>query len=281
MAATPKISASATPVASQPSPPLCVTFQERAVATWDYVVTAAAAGFDAREETLTENNLVEVYRRHPVEVRLRKFSPHVESRRSGADWEWWIGGRAGWLGLRIQAKRLNRGLRYETLAYQSRNGRQVDLLRASSAADGLVPLYCFYNAWHPTALIGPWRCPTVQPQAQLLGCSMAPASLILPLIDARPPRDQLLDVLPLCFPWSCIVCCHGFAEGGASLPQRVRAFLSAADPDSGNVAVRETPPSYVTEVLELPTGARLTPSRRRRPDLSELFIMREVEIGAV
>lgn len=38
------------------------------------------------EETITETNLLEIVRRHPMQVRLRTFTKHQEAL-NGADWE--------------------------------------------------------------------------------------------------------------------------------------------------------------------------------------------------
>ena len=57
------------------------------------------------EETITENNLLEIRRRHIDRVHLETFTKPKEGK-SGADWEWHIIGHKWTLKMRVQAKRV-------------------------------------------------------------------------------------------------------------------------------------------------------------------------------
>jgi hypothetical protein len=83
---------------------LCTTFRERAAWTWTLAGEGIQHNARLSEETITDINLLEIKRAHPLRVRLRKYSKREESGQTGADWEWWLVGRSRSLKLRIQAK---------------------------------------------------------------------------------------------------------------------------------------------------------------------------------
>src|ERR1700674_228364 len=86
---------------------LCATFCQSAIWTWNCLKYARQTGIQLGEESLTDLNLLNIQICHPSEVRTKKFSRNTEGKVTGADWEWWFGSPSGWLGLRIQAKKLN------------------------------------------------------------------------------------------------------------------------------------------------------------------------------
>ncbi|MBQ1009915.1 hypothetical protein KBX53_02905 [Micromonospora sp. M51] len=126
---------------------------ELAEFTWERVAFADA-GFSFREDSITEHNLFDLARRHP-QLLVQRFNG-TEEAANGADWEWWVGGPGqGWVGLRVQAKKLATDGTYHEIAHTTaRRQRQYDLLieaclddEANFAAP-ILPLYCFYNGWH-------------------------------------------------------------------------------------------------------------------------------------
>src|SRR4051812_22530357 len=93
---------------------LCATFAQQAVRSWEFLAEGAAYKLLPGEETLTDLNLIEVKRAVSALIYTEKFTRYREGRETAADWEWWIADTQGWLGLRIQAKKLDPGtLRYE------------------------------------------------------------------------------------------------------------------------------------------------------------------------
>jgi len=145
--------------------------------------------------------------------------------------------------------------------------------------DGVYPMYCFYNAW---ALPGPsfvWNCRTFEAIPQRLGCAVAPASSILELVNQS--KGSFSDVAPRELPWSCLVCCQGFATTGKYLPDRVLALLHSISRDSEEreTRLRPSPPSYVQSVLGgviAPTGPDLA---QMLPDISQVLIVTEGIVG--
>src|SRR6266536_706565 len=97
----------------------------------------------------------------------------------------------------------------------TKHGRaQADLLVGRARADGVAPMYVFYNAWraNPPAA---WNCGTFPKIVELLGCAIAPAWNVRPLLTPG-RRDLARTIVSLCVPWSCLVCCR--VRGSGSLP---------------------------------------------------------------
>ena len=253
---------------------LCATFANRAIATWNYLLTANRVGIDVREETLTENNLIEIQSRHPAEVRTEKFSPAREARESGADWEWWFGSRQGWIGVRVQSKKSGRNGRYRGLASRNRHGLQIDLLLNSSRKAKVHALYCFYNGWNGLPVHAGWNCPTYPPSVEMFGCAISLASEVRKLVARR--RNGVLEVANISWPWSCLVCCPA-PGSGRSLPERVNAFLLARDPVARErgVEVVTRPPQYVLSLLDQGSPSRRTRLNQDVPDFSHLLVVTE------
>ncbi|MGS2618286.1 DUF6615 family protein [Micromonospora sp. LZ34] len=126
---------------------------ELAELTWERVAFADQ-GFSFREDSITEHNLFELARRHP-QLLVQRFNG-TEEAANGADWEWWVGGPGqGWVGLRVQAKKLAIDGTYHEIAHTTaRRQRQYDLLIEACLDDEakfaapILPLYCFYNGWN-------------------------------------------------------------------------------------------------------------------------------------
>jgi hypothetical protein len=236
----------------------CWTFWTRSVQTWDDLIAGWDSGIRVGEETLTESNLLAVHRAHSPVIRVIRFTRVQEHSETGADWEWWFttanldrrSDRGAWIGLRFQAKVIDRRGRYRQL--NTRHGRaQADVLVTNALADGVYPIYVFYNAWRRPAFAPTWNCETFPPMTQLLGCAIAPASVVQPLLT--PGRRNLArTILALCVPWSCLVCCE--RRGYGSLTDRVQGFIHDAWPpengDDVTVLVRDTPPPYLAEGLD-------------------------------
>jgi hypothetical protein len=183
-------------------PTLCETFEFLAERSWWYLEAATAPELRIGEETLTDINLIDMQYRHPAEVVTEKFSKQMEAQ-NGADWEWWLifGGRT--LGLRLQAKKL-----YPEGMYLSLSGpgprNQLQALITQALADGLWPLYCFYNQRNP-ADPSEWPLLGSSPIEQM-GCGLAGAAAVKAVVvDAR--RSPTVDNLARHqVPWRNLVC---------------------------------------------------------------------------
>lgn len=197
---------------------------ELAELTWDRVAYAEQ-GFSFREDSITEHNLFELARRHP-QLLVQRFNG-TEEAANGADWEWWVGGRRqGWVGLRIQAKKLAADCTYHEISHTTAHRqRQYDVLINSCLEDGakfaapILPLYCFYNGWNgPDGMDPAWpentqnsACPngilppdcTHVPNIRHFGCAISSA-LDVAAVHQGPhgSRTTLNGHLTRSRPWS-------------------------------------------------------------------------------
>jgi hypothetical protein len=195
---------------------LTVLLDQLARRTWERVHLGPASNMPFREDGLTDENLFILRSRHPW-LYCYKFKSGEEAS-IGADWEWWIGSDdEGWVGLRIQAKKLTGNL-YREVAYQSRRQDRIqcqvliDECESDSVGKAIYPLYCFYNGWD-RALGWPsdadWtinckrkpECPTV-PDLTIFGCALADAHQVLECLRSSAKPHALGTLLPLQRPWS-------------------------------------------------------------------------------
>ncbi|HST47723.1 DUF6615 family protein [Jatrophihabitans sp.] len=190
-----------------------------ASSTWHKVEVGPRRGLAFGEESITDHNLFELDRRC-TGVEVYKFY-HREEALNGADFEWYIGDAAdGWIGIRFQAKKLDDEA-YLGLGHRVGTQRQYDILLKAAAADGLWPLYCFYNGWS-----GAWPngirnavCPNGFTPARTgigkgcrhaklehFGCALAPASYVARRHRSAPRVGRLAldDYLAHSRPWSHI-----------------------------------------------------------------------------
>jgi hypothetical protein len=240
------------------APPLCPTFEALAVRTWDYLLAGDDMKLRLGEETLTDINLVDLQRAHPTQVQTVKFTKRQE-RRNGADWELWLfeGGSA--LALRVQAKKLYADGAYLSLSGKGR--RQARQLISSARADGLTPLYCFYNATK-SAQRSDWPLLPPDVAVEQMGCAVARAEAIEAAVSPRGPVTQAaLGHHQL--PWRELVCRR---ESGVSGIGGVLAALEGAfrgvDAEAPLVRDEAEAPDYVVAIRE---GAPPTRRGKRVP----------------
>ena len=130
---------------------LCRTFQDIADSVWRDIAAAHKMGLPYTKETITENNLLHLCRRHPDEMRVFAFPKNntkdseLTEKETGADWEWWFGGESGWLGLRVQAKKIKFPEdSFEELGFRGKKGDQLNNLIEQAEKFELNPVYCLY-----------------------------------------------------------------------------------------------------------------------------------------
>jgi len=258
---------------------LCVDFIHTAIQTWNRIKHGSLTGINLLEESITDFNLLDLQIRHPQEIITRKFSKRKEAK-EGADWEWWLGSKGSWLGLRVQAKILDsQKMRYPHLNRSTGYGRQIDLLinNALSHSYPKIPIYVFYNYWNINRFNPPWLCKTFPKIIEMLGCGISEAITVRSILNQG--SDKLQDIANVMYPWSCLVCCKGFSSKNEILPLRafyfiVGAFKSHTEktefPYERDKFVLEKAPSYVYKILE---RQKLT-----REELKEIKVNRVVII---
>ena len=147
------------------------------------------------EETITENNLLEIRRRHPDRVYLETFSRAKEAQ-SGADWEWHIVGRQWTLKMRVQAKRVQSDDKLKIKHKVGSSGKQQKkVLLDGAKADNIKPLYCIYcsesqrSFWTQSHPMGDFE------EGYQTGCLLADANGV-------PVKTRELDEIERkCIPW--------------------------------------------------------------------------------
>lgn len=235
---------------------LCVDFIKQSRKTWNTLRRAEHLGLSISEESITDFNLLELQQRHQYEIITRKFSKHKE-RQEGADWEWWLASPGLFLGLRMQAKKIDsKTLNYPHLDYRTQNGNQIDMLinKATRSSPPKIPMYVLYNYWDCTTFYAAWPCDFHKRDIRMLGCAMAEARGLRSEVNQG--KTRLADIDYLLYPWSCMICCNRLASPETSLPKRSFNFLSEAFADKADFQYRtegylvEKPPWYVTAILE-------------------------------
>lgn len=230
----------------RPADALCLSFCERGVWTWNLLKAGFVTGIIPSEDTFTDVNLLELQRKHPIEIWTRRFNPRVE-KWIGADWDWWLGAPSGWLRLRVQAKKLNLTSRtYDELEYPNGSGKQLSTLIKSATIGGFAPMYCFYNYWDHNVSVQ-WNCGTYSSKSQeLQGCMIASADHVKSCISAG--LNDLPSIAKRALPCNCLVCCEGYSSRTADLTQRATGLLRKFWNLTPEVVTE--PPPYVKAIME-------------------------------
>src|SRR3712207_41816 len=123
---------------------LCQTFRERALWTGELIRDGFASQLGVMEETITDQHLIEIMRRHRDFVLTKKFSRRFEGSISGADWVWCIGGPGGWLPVLVQAKIID-PKNGKCSGLDFRAGEQRRKLVEFAKKHRFFPVYCVYS----------------------------------------------------------------------------------------------------------------------------------------
>lgn len=258
-----------------------------ALATWNKIAYGPSRNVPFREDGITSENLFALDMSHPW-LNVMAFTSHQEAT-NGADWEWWIGDRTnGWIGLRVQAKRIYTSNRcYAMLEHRVGDDEklQADILidRAIHDSEGsapIFPLYCFYNGWVDNKDKEPlndaeWpddtvhsACPRryippkcVHIRLRQYGCAISSALTVRALIDnpGRPFRHT--SFLPHSIPWS-----HLFVAAPVRDPDDMMDGTNVLDSDTVVEGATRRAQRLWQDFAQL------------NPDLSEPYFERENEL---
>lgn len=259
------------------SDPLCNTFVTMAQKIWTELGSARSLGIKRGEETVTDNFLLDIQAAHPAEVATFQFTKPEESI-TGADWEWWLTDGRQWTGLLIQAKILKlKANLYSSIKHKVRGRPQIDILLDQADLKGIPALYFFYNHTLLTFPKLTWNCLSTVPQLEQLGCTVAYAAAVKPLIKQGGVGISTLG--PACVPLRCLVCCRGLSgqSGNPSLPSRAQGVVRYLA-DRGGVervhvdfpALRSELPSYVSELISAPIDGRQRVIERVRSEVGPI-----------
>lgn len=203
---------------------LCETFKDLACMNWLIIRQSRLVGFQLKEESLTDFNVLNLKLRHP-EVETTTFSKWDEGL-NGADWEWWFTDGAGrWIGFRVQAKVLDICTgNFEHLYYQKDKSSlsQCDKLIAAAASDTAYPCYPLYAFYVHDEDLPDQPHLRAGLSRELYGCSLVSAYEVRSGKLARKPRS-LSDWQGNIWPWHELVC-H---SPGRNLISHLASFGSA------------------------------------------------------
>jgi uncharacterized protein DUF6615 len=165
----------------------------RSAETWSLLRRARLASVGLKEESITALHLL-AFNEAGIEGFYVRAVGRQDERTIGADYELWFGDRGGrWLGMRVQAKRLDHQENFRDLIYLPK-GSSIPQSRAlldSCRGLNLLPTYCLYV--YSEAFLEPQH-----------GCS-----LLSPLIvSAFPPNSKVtLEQVSRCLvPWTLLAC---------------------------------------------------------------------------
>lgn len=220
---------------------------------WDRIRHAAELRLNYGEETITDQNLLDIARAGLPGL-ITTATVKAEEAIKGCDWEWWLRlPAADWVRLSIQAKKLNFAKQAYRLRTPLHNGRrQLQILGDHAQAVGSVPLYCFYNSL-PPGTATPWRCILPYDPMQF-GCSLVPLRVVRRAHTAgRSKTFEALHRYPHSIPWRCLFCSH--CSPGAAAAASPGPF----EPDTHSVATWKRLPSAIARLsgrvspVDLPT----------------------------
>lgn len=267
-----------------PSPALCSTFETESKDVWLHLEAAFQVGLSRGEATITDDLLLNVQKAHPSEVFTYPFDTRQEGI-VGADWEWWLSNGRKWVGLLIQAKKLNpKSNKYGKIKYKN----QMDQLIRWARQKHVSPLYVFYNYSKLPSRKLAWNCGSMPFVKEQLGCTVAHALAVRTVVKSG--GAGLSRMTKISLPMRCLVCCPVLGGPNGSLPERVHGVANYLGNMAGGIelsprsiepgALREDPPDYVRRLLSTPEEDRRTVIEQLRDEvgpIAGLVVVNSVE----
>ena len=256
---------------------LCSLFVQAGCRTWRTLKDSYNLGFDVREDSITDMLLLDMSRSTRLLV-CKRYNPHQEHNKSGADWLWWfVSGREGFPIL-LQAKRLFRSSRYESLKYNKGSSTdQTETLIHYARQQGWLPLFCFYNYW---GSFPPWQGGPGKYESPYWGCAVANAESVKRLLLSPMGNvNGITCVGPISVPWMCLVCpgIWPIAVEG-NFPELVRRRTMQALNLSSAPSVRAVP-NDVLSLLHMPANEANIPWEEEVDFLEGIVVVSDRSIG--
>jgi hypothetical protein len=211
---------------------------------------ASLLGMALGEETITETVLYEIALAHRGGNFAVTLATKPQEARHGADWEWWlVKGNIG-VSFRVQAKRLFRDGKYQSLFKPPPHDPYEQLSKLVSAAryGGHIPFYCFFNFDHTSGHFSSLsdRCRHSYRGPSFWGCTLATPEYV-----QAASSNNLQSLRWFMRPWHELVCDYhrsSLPDAGIAFVTRMRqSTLSLAHtPDE----IRKRPiPDYVRHLI--------------------------------
>lgn len=242
--------------------------------TWNELALATQHRFAYPEIAATSRLMLDLVTRVPQYAVTIQTTARQEAV-NGADWEWWLTDGNEWLGLLVQAKIVNpKTGRYSKFNYKPRKApkAQLALLIDAARSRGLYPLVLCYN--YQATPDFQWNCQTYPRHDPLYGCSVLLAPMAHQFAQTR--QTSLKQVSGKSLPLMCLIGCRGLGKG--PLPKRAAAQIFAAGGADVKESLRQSPPSYVLDMLERTEG---TDALERGPVESIRQALEERRLGGI
>ncbi len=240
---------------------LCVAFHHLATRTWERMENNFKTPIRLREDGITSMNLQDLYYLQSTAFTFVDFTPFVESRVTGADWEWWFQQSGSAFGAAVQAKCLQKDGSYN-IEYVPPGTKkpQIERLLRYCRDYGVYPMYCFYNWWQQNPVPGYWPCGSFGHQEDRWGCAIADGTVIWRL--HRQGHHDVHSLHKSSLPWHCIVCCPSHYSAGAPGPgTRAAGILQFLQAQGPGVSIREEQSDEEREPLPGPHTVEHVPER--------------------
>ena len=181
------------------------TMRQEAGWVWRTMARATSLRVFLNEETITETVLFRLADAAQGRNFLVRPFTKSEEKKNGADWEFWFAFGPNLVGLRVQAKRLFRSGRYDSL---DPTGEQTKNL--ISQANICVPVFVFYNGANKSPrLCESCRC-TEYRLPSYSGCVVGHAEDVRKSASNDPRLISKFSI-----PWHCMLCDANPKNGGS------------------------------------------------------------------
>ena len=244
---------------------LCTLFKSISQHVWRFLELSSTTGIGVSEESITDGILIALAACGGKNVVVRKFSRNQESK-NGADLEMWFHLKKKFVGLLIQAKKLDSSSNsYKYIDHK--NGEQLrDLI--SSAKLPLIPSYLFYNFWKRNL-----KKQLPNPDSDY-GCAISNAYDVKPHLKS--PDNSLQSMFPIETPFQCLTCdCESLDHAHLSrldLRKVAKTLVSREEREMNdyNKYITDNPPDYVRKLLR---GEELRPEDRKELKTSRIAVI--------
>lgn len=227
-------------------------FESLAKEVWERLREGINLGVSQGEETISDTVLLRIASSNINRIRIRKTPKNLE-RQKGTDWEWWIGSNEiGWIRYAVQAKKLDKEIRYPNLAHRHLvdNELQINILERYSLANRAIPLYCFYNYCNIQNIQNYWNC-CDQFDVFQFGCTITPIFVARRAIETHGGKNfRFIHSDMHTLPWRCLVACPDLSILYDNINRPMQAFNIAMQKFGQEIHIYENLPAFMTDNID-------------------------------
>ncbi len=217
--------------------------------TSEYIFKWYTIQTKVKEESLTDWLLYNLSLKLPI-FKYQPFTRYQENKITGADFEFWILGREKNFAMRIQAKKLNKDIRYNhygAVAYPEKTKKQINLLISSSissSSGGLTfrPFYLFYNNGFNKS-----QCQRINSGMLITDAK----EIVSKYLTGKRIKILRKNILNISIPFECLFCCP-LSDYNSSTLDGIRNILSSyfpSDNETNNLGFNQDIPNYIQDLV--------------------------------